>query len=109
MGYFLNNALSEKPEDFNRYKNLCFEYFFLDQKLLDGQEMLESVNVCVAHLPDLIIDYPNASSYAVDLVKMSATYKIIAEEDAEKYLKHIESLDEWWGKSELIKSIKFGS
>ena len=94
MGYFLNNALSEKPEDFNRYLNLCFEYFFLDLKLLDGEEMLESVNVCVAHLPDLIIDYPNAKSYALDLVKMSATYKIIAEEDAEKYLKHIESLDE---------------
>ena len=56
--------------------------------------MLESVNVCVAHLPDLIIDYPNAKKYALDLVKMSATYKIIADEDAEKYLKHIESLDE---------------
>jgi len=94
VGYFINNALSEKPEDFNTYLNLCFEYYFKDLKLLNELEMLESVNVCMAHLPDLVIDYPKAKSYALDIIKKSLAFKIISPEDAENYNKHIANLDE---------------
>lgn len=34
IGYFLNYSLAEKPEDFRRYLNLVFEYFFTEEKLL---------------------------------------------------------------------------
>ena len=30
LGYFLNNSLSEKPEDFKHLCNLVFEYLYLD-------------------------------------------------------------------------------
>ena len=39
VGYFLSNSLSEKPEDFRHLMNLVFEYFYLDQKLVDARQM----------------------------------------------------------------------
>jgi len=47
----------------------------------------------VAHLPDLIIDYPNAKLYAKEMIEKSVGYNIIGQEEAEKYIKHIENLD----------------
>ena len=41
VGYFINNSLAEKPDDFRQYTNLVYEYFFKDQKLIDGKELLE--------------------------------------------------------------------
>ena len=54
---------------------------------------LYSINVCVAPLPDLIIDYPNAKLYAKEMIYKSRDYNIIGQEEAEKYIKHIENLD----------------
>ena len=42
LGYFLNNALAEKPDDFRQYLNLTYEYFYEDQKLLDEKKMLDA-------------------------------------------------------------------
>ena len=42
LGYFLNNALAEKPDDFRQYLNLTYEYFYEDQKLLDDKKMLDA-------------------------------------------------------------------
>lgn len=36
-----------------------------------------SVNVCVANLPDLIIDYPNAKLYANEMIEKSYSYKVM--------------------------------
>lgn len=36
IGYYLNNSLAEKPADFRQYLNLVYEYFFEDQKIIDG-------------------------------------------------------------------------
>ena len=47
---------------------LVFQYFYLDEKIVDTFEILESINLCIAHLPDLIIDYPNAKQYARELI-----------------------------------------
>jgi len=47
---------------------LVFQYFYLDEKIVDASEILESINLCVANLPDLIIDYPNAKQYARELI-----------------------------------------
>ena len=85
LGYFLNNSLAEKPDDFRQYLNLVFEYFFEDQKLCDSAQMLVSVNICVANLPDLIVDYPNAKLYANEMINKVLSYKIFSEADAEKY------------------------
>ena len=85
LGYFLNNSLAEKPDDFRQYMTLVFKYFFEDQKLLDAKQMLESVNICVANLPDLIVDYPNAKLYANEIIDKGLDYKIFTLEDAEKY------------------------
>ena len=68
LGYFLNNSLAEKPSDFEKYANLVFEYFLNEQSLISKEELLESINICVAHLPDLIIDYPNGKQYACRLI-----------------------------------------
>jgi len=45
-----------------------YEYFYTDQKILNGKELHESINVCVANLPDLIIDYPNAKPYSIEII-----------------------------------------
>jgi uncharacterized protein (UPF0128 family) len=55
--------------------------------------MLESVNICVANLPDLIVDYPNAKLYAHEIIDKGLDYKIFTLEDAEKYKLHIEQID----------------
>ena len=47
----------------------------------------------MAHLPDLIIDYPNAKLYANEIINKSVDYNIMGQEEAEKYIKHIENLD----------------
>ena len=39
VGYFLNNSLSEKPDDFRHLLNLVLQYFFIEQKLLTHDEM----------------------------------------------------------------------
>ena len=53
--------------------------------MLDNKQMLESVNICVANLPDLIVDYPNAKLYANEIINKGQTYKIFTDAEAEKY------------------------
>lgn len=73
---------------------LVFQYFYLDEKIVDTFEILESINLCIAHLPDLIIDYPNAKQYARELIGQGQELGIfINEETKEKYLKHIDNLE----------------
>lgn len=55
--------------------------------------VLYRVNVCIAHLPDLIIDYPNARQYAIQIVQRAVKHKAMEEEQADKYTKHIENID----------------
>ena len=95
MGYFLNNSLAEKPDDFRQYLNLVYDYIYLEQKVIDDKKLMESVNVCVANLPDLIIDYPNAKLYASEIISKSVSYNLMTQEDADKYIKHIDNLDSW--------------
>lgn len=64
---------------------LVFEYFFQEKAMLDNKQMLESVNICVANLPDLIVDYPNAKLYANEIINKGLSYKILTDEEAEKY------------------------
>ena len=73
---------------------LVFQYFYLDEKIVDASEILESINLCVANLPDLIIDYPNAKQYARELIEEGQQLGIfINEETKEKYLRHIDNLE----------------
>ena len=73
---------------------LVFQYFYLDEKIVDASEILESINLCVANLPDLIIDYPNAKQYARELIEEGQQLGIfIDEETKEKYLRHIDNLE----------------
>ena len=85
LGYFLNNCLAERPDNCRQYMALVFEYFFDDQKLLTADQMVESVNICMANLPDLIVDYPNAKLYANEIIDKALAYKILTQVDAEKY------------------------
>ena len=55
--------------------------------------MMESINVCVATLPDLIIDYPNAKIYANEIFSLAEKHGVMSTEDCEKYKKHIENLE----------------
>jgi hypothetical protein len=41
VGYFLSNALTEKPDDFRKYIGLVFEFFYTEAKLLKKEQMLE--------------------------------------------------------------------
>jgi len=86
--------LSEKPLEFKEYMKLVFQYFYLEEKIVDASEILESINLCVAHLPDLIIDYPNAKQYARELIGQAQELGIfINDEIKEKYLRHIDNLE----------------
>jgi hypothetical protein len=92
VGYFLNYSLAEKPDDFRRYLDLVFDFFLKDEKLLSQKDMKESINVCVAHLPDLIIDYPNARPYANEMLDRAVGEEIMNKQEAEKYRQHIAKL-----------------
>mmetsp|Transcript_11697 Transcript_11697/g.17745 ORF Transcript_11697/g.17745 Transcript_11697/m.17745 type:complete len:351 (-) Transcript_11697:38-1090(-) len=93
VGYFLNNALAEKPEDFRGYLDLVFNYFHKEQNLVSAGELRESVNICVANLPDLIIDYPKAREYAKEIIGKAVEFELFPEADAEKYCQHIDNLE----------------
>ena len=41
VGYFLNNSLAEKPDDFRKYLGLVFQFFYRESELLDGKKLLE--------------------------------------------------------------------
>ena len=73
-----------------------YEYFYTSEKVIDDKKLLESVNVCVANLPDLIIDYPNAKLYASEIISKSVKYNLMTQEAADKYIKHIDNLDSWF-------------
>lgn len=77
IGYFFNNSLSEKPNDFEELINMIFGYFYKEEKLIDNKQLIEGINVCVAHLPDLIIDYPNARQYAILIVKRAVDHEVM--------------------------------
>jgi len=87
------NSLAETPSDFTNYISLVFDYFFKEQKLVDDSEMKESVNVCVANLPDLVIDYANAAKYAVELIVKAKNYGILSQDEEDKYKDHIKNLE----------------
>jgi len=94
IGYFMANSLAENPSDFTNYISLVFDYFFREQKLVNDSEMKESVNVCVANLPDLVIDYANAAKYAVELISKAKDYGILSQDEEEKYKDHIKNLED---------------
>lgn len=52
-----------------------------------------SLNVCVAYLPDLIIDYPNAKNYANEIFELSVKHGILTPEEEAKYKNHTENLE----------------
>lgn len=91
----MNNSLSEKPQDFRQLLDMVFEYFFKEENLIDNNQLIEGINVCVAHLPDLIIDYPNARQYAIEIVTRAVKHEVMQQEQADKYIKHIENIDGW--------------
>lgn len=95
VGYFLSNALAEKPDDFRRYLTLVLEYFFKESDLLPKAQLLESINVCVANLPDLVIDYPNAAKYAGEIFEKAVEFDIMTKEEEEKYNEHIKKMEEY--------------
>jgi len=49
--------------------------------------------VCVACLPDLIIDYPNAKIYANEIFTLAVKHEVMTNEEEEKYKKHIQNLE----------------
>ena len=53
-----------------------------------------SINVCVANLPDLTIDYPNARAYATEMLQKAKEYKVIDADSAALYVSHIENMND---------------
>ena len=49
----------------------------------------------MAYLPDLIIDYPNARQYAIEILQRAVKYDIMKQNMADKYVRHIENIDSW--------------
>lgn len=41
IGYFLNNSLAEKPNDFRQFANLVFDVFYAEAQLIDKDQMRE--------------------------------------------------------------------
>jgi hypothetical protein len=93
VGYFLSNSLTEKPQDFRKYISLVYEFFYKEAELISQKELMESLNVCVACLPDLIIDYPNAKTYSCEIFQMAVSYGVMTTDEEVKYNKHIQNLE----------------
>lgn len=55
--------------------------------------LIDSVNVCVANLPDLIVDYPNARLYANEIFTEAVKHDIMTGEEQEKYAKHVQNME----------------
>ena len=72
---------------------LVYQYFFKEKQILTKEEMKDSVNICVANLPDLIIDYPKGKEYACLIIDKSVQFDIISKDEGEKYMMHIDALD----------------
>lgn len=49
----------------------------------------------MAYLPDLIIDYPNARQYAKEILTRAVKHNIMEQQQANKYVKHIDNIDMW--------------
>ena len=46
--------------------------------------------MCVANLPDLTIDYPNASQYAIEMLQKSKEMNVIDNDTCDLYISHVE-------------------
>ena len=51
-----------------------------------------SINVCVGHLPDLTIDYPNAKTYAIEMIQKAKDLEVIDKDSAALYVSHIDGI-----------------
>ena len=69
--------------------------------------MKDSINVCVANLPDLAVDYPKAPEYAKEMLNKAAELNVIDKDSAALYASHIENIDKSDGSdsdSDWVKS-----
>jgi len=55
---------------------------------------MESINICIAYLPDLMIDYPNAMIYAKELIDRAFVHQMMTQAETEKYKLHINNIDD---------------
>ena len=50
--------------------------------------------MCVANLPDLTIDYPNARAYGIEMLHKAKELKVIDADSAALYVSHVENMND---------------
>jgi len=91
-GLILNNAFSLDPSGWSSIFSLVIDKFYLEDKLLEDNDLIEGVNVSMGNFQDMLIDYPNAKDYVFGMFDKLHQLSLLTETQLANYKKHVENL-----------------
>lgn len=94
VGYLLHHAFSFAQDSWQHILDLVVGFFYTKMKILSKNDIMEGVNVSLAHFHDTLIDYPNSRDYCVQLFERMRDAELMTEEQVGTYTKHIDNLKE---------------
>jgi len=65
--------------------SLVVDHFYLKEKLFEGKDFLEAVNVSMVNFCDMLIDYPNSKDYAFSMFDKLCEMDLLSPEMLPKY------------------------
>ena len=89
VGYILHNAFSLDLNGWRGLFSLIIDNFYLAEKLISQEDLLEGMHVSLANFIDTIIDYPQSRVYAFEMFDKMGSLGIIKEDMVEKYKQHV--------------------
>lgn len=91
-GLILNNAFSLDQAGWSSIFSLVIDKFYLEEKLLEDNDLIEGVNVSMGNFQDMLIDYPNAKDYVFGMFDKLHQLSLLTETQLANYKKHVENL-----------------
>lgn len=91
-GLILNNAFSLDPAGWSSIFSLVIDKFYVEEKLLESNDLIEGVNVSMGNFQDMLIDYPNAKEYVFGMFDKLHSLDLLDETQLANYKKHVENL-----------------
>jgi len=91
VGQILNNAFSQDPSGWQEIFDLVI-HLYMEAKLFEGKDLVESVNVSMANFLDMLIDYPNSKDYAFGVFEKLNEMELLSADLVSKYKQHVENL-----------------
>lgn len=93
VGQILKNAFSHDETGWNSILSLVVDHFYLKEKLFEGKDLMEAVNVSMVNFCDMVIDYPNSKDYAFGMFDRLCELELLASDMLEKYKLHVINLE----------------